>query len=35
MSFLFKDDNILDKHNEMWDKIKGDFTPCLFMMKNT
>ena len=22
MSFMTKDDNLLDKHNEMWDKIK-------------
>ena len=39
MSFLIKDDSVLDKYNEIWDKIKEilniKFTARLFMMKNT
>ena len=39
MSFVIKDDDVLGKYNEFWDKIKAkikkNFTACLFMMKNT
>ena len=39
MSFLTKDDDVLNKYNEIRDKIKKsktlDFTACLFMMKHT
>ena len=39
MPFVIKEDYVLDKYNEIWDKIKEtlniNFTACLFMMKNT
>ena len=39
MSFVIKDDDVLDKYNEIWDKIKeilySKFHRCLFNMKNT
>ena len=39
MSFVIKDDDVLDKYNEIWDKIKEilstKFHRCLFNMKNT
>ena len=38
MSFVIKDDDVLDKYNEIWNKIKEtllNFIACLFMMKNT
>ena len=38
MSFVIKDDDVLDKYNEIWDKIKetlSNFIACLFMIKNT
>ena len=27
MSFLIKDEHVLDKYNEIWDKIKDTFMP--------
>ena len=39
MSFVIKDDGVLDKYNEIWNKIKNtlniEVTACLFMIKNT
>ena len=37
MSFMVKDDNVLDKYNKIWDKIKEkvNFIACVFMMKHT
>ena len=39
VSFIIKDDDVVDKYNEIWDKIKNklniNFTAWLFMMKNT
>ena len=39
MSFFVKDDNVLNKYNEIWDVIKKSWKlnliACLFMMKNT
>ena len=39
MSFVIKDDDVLDKYNEIWDKIKNTlnitFHGNLLMMKNT
>ena len=39
MSFVIKEDYVLDKYNEIWDKIKEtlniNFTAYLLMMKNT
>ena len=39
MSFVIKDDDVLDKCNEIWDKIKETlsikFHSMLSMMKNT
>ena len=38
MSFVIKDDHVLDKCNEIWDKIKEtlrNFIAHHFMMKNT
>ena len=39
MSFVTKDDDVLDKYNEIWNKIKKTlnikFHSMLFMMKNT
>ena len=36
---LIKDDDVWDKYNELWNKIKKtlnlNFIACLFMMKNT
>ena len=36
---LIKDDDVWDKYNEIWNKIKRtlnlNFIACLFMMKNT
>ena len=26
MSVVIKDDDVLDKYNEIWDRIKGEFT---------
>ena len=38
MSFMIKNDGVLDKYNDIWNKIKKDlninFTACLLMMKN-
>ena len=38
-SFTVKDEDVLGKYNEFWDKIKNklksNFTACLFMMKHT
>ena len=38
-SFIIKDDDVVDKYNEIWGKIKNklniNFTAWLFMMKNT
>ena len=39
MTFVIKDDYVLDKYNEIWDKIKETlkikFRSMLFMMKDT
>ena len=39
MSFVTKDDDVFDKYNEIWNKIKKTlnikFHSMLFMMKNT
>ena len=39
MFFLIKDDDVLDKYNEVWNRIRKTlgikFIACLFMMKNT
>ena len=37
MFFTVKNDDVLSKYNEIWDKIKTDLniTAYLFMMKNT
>ena len=39
MSFVIKDDGVLDKYNEIWNKIKNtlniEVTACLFMIKNS
>ena len=42
MSFMAKDVDVLDKYNELWDKIKNklnikfqNFRTCIFMMKHT
>ena len=39
MSFMVKDDFVLNKCNKIWDKIKGklniNFIVCLFMIKHT
>ena len=39
MSFFTRDDEVLDKYNEIWDVIKNKlvltFTVSLFMIKNT
>ena len=39
MSFVIKDDGVLDKYNKIWNKIKNTLnikvTACLFMIKNT
>ena len=39
MPFVIKEDYVLDKYNEIWDKIKEtlniNFTAYLLMMKNT
>ena len=38
MSFVIEDDDVLDKYNKIWDKMKETliikFIACLFMMKN-
>ena len=39
MYFVIKDDDVLDKYNEIWNKIKNTLNikclpACLFMMKN-
>ena len=39
MSFVIKDDSVLDNYNEIWNKIKKtlntNFIACLFLMRNT
>ena len=40
MSFVIKVDDVLDKYNEIWNKIKDTLNikclpACLFMMRNT
>ena len=38
MSFVIKDDYVLEKYNEIWEKIKETLNikiHSLFMMKNT
>ena len=39
MSFMVKDNNVLDKYNKIWDKIKKslllNFIACLSLMKHT
>ena len=39
MSFVIKDDGVLDKYNEIWNKVEKDLNiklhGCLFMMNNT
>ena len=39
MSFVIKDDGVLDKYNKIWNKIKNTLnikvTAWLFMIKNT
>ena len=38
MSFMINDDNVLDKYNKIWDKIKEklrlNFIACLFLIKH-
>ena len=36
MSFMIKNNDVLDKFNKIWDNIKSKLNiKCLYMMKNT